>query len=464
MKSPLSRTLDRSSRRESPTADDMNAAPRRADDATGPAHPSTVSARMRAHFPTKDNKVKIRTIDDFPALAAGGDVPADTLGEARRCESLHADRAADITAKAEAEGRDLLASELRDVRRHSTAAQTLGAAVRAAEVRGIAAAQERSVRAMAGYTVTQDDNWLPSFRTWQDWQSESRAVGSSGNYFVPTANATTYWDRLRARAVVLAANPIVLDTENTALIVPKITGSATVGPVSENTEITGSDPTLDGITLTPKKFAALVRASNESLEDSTPQLRSVIADDLIREMATYLDRQMLVGTGQSGQIKGLSNTTGATAQAVNAAPDLDDFADAIASLEAANGDLTRAAFFVAPRTWSQLRKQTATGSGEYLLSAGDPTQATRPSVFGVPVYVTSNIPTNLTVGQSTNNSLGILADMSQVLVGRRRDVELMMDTSLYFHYDQTALRVVSRVDMQVGNAAAVVVMTGLRAS
>ena len=181
-------------------------------------------------------------------------------------------------------------------------------------------------------------------------------------------------------------------------------------------------------------------------------------------MATYLDRQMLVGTGQSGQIKGLSNTTGATAQAVNAAPDLDDFADAIASLEAANGDLTRAAFFVAPRTWSQLRKQTATGSGEYLLSAGDPTQATRPSVFGVPVYVTSNIPTNLTVGQSTNNSLGILADMSQVLIGRRRDVELMMDTSLYFHYDQTALRVVSRVDMQVGNAPAVVVMTGLRAS
>ena len=85
-------------------------------------------------------------------------------------------------------------------------------------------------------------------------------------------------------------------------------------------------------------------------------------------------------------------------------------------------------------------------------------------MFGVPVFTSSNVPVNLTVGQSTNNSLGILADMSQVLVGRRLDTEILMDMSRFFEYDQTAVRVVSRVDMQVGNAAAVVVMTGLRAS
>lgn len=409
--------------------------------------------------------MKIRTIEDFPALAAGGEVPVETLDEARRCETLHADKAAEITAKAEREGRDLLASELRDVRRHATAAQSLGMAIRSAEVARLNASMQRSAATMAinGMGGPADSNWLPSFRTWSSWMTEDRAVGSSGNYFVPTVNASIFWDRLRARAVTLTAGPTILETENTALVVPKISGSATVGPVSENTEITGSNPTLDGIVLQPKKFAALVRASNESLEDSTPELRTVIADDLIREMATYLDAQMLVGSGQGGQIKGLSNTTGATAQAVNSAPDLDDFADAIASLEAANGDLSRAAFFVAPRTWSQLRKQQTT-TGEYVLSAGDSTQVTRRSVFGVPVYVTSNIPTNITVGQSQNNSLAILADMGQVLVGRRKDVELQMDTSLYFHWDQTAIRIVSRFDMQVGNAAAVVVMTGLRAS
>jgi HK97 family phage major capsid protein len=407
--------------------------------------------------------LKIRSIDDFPALAAGGAVSADDMAEARRCEGLHADRAADIVATAERDGRDLLASELRDVRRHTAASQALSTAIRRAEIEQIRAAQATSVRAVAGYQSTDDATWLPSMRTWQSWQAETRAVGSGSNAFVPDANANIYWDRLRARSVVLAASPIVLDTINTALVVPKVSGSATVGPVSENTEITGSDPTLTGITLAPKKFAALVRASNEALEDSTPQLRAVIADDLIREMSTYLDAQMLIGTGADGQIKGLANTTGATAQAINATPTLDHFADAIAALEASNGDLTRAAFFIAPRTWARLRKQ-ATTTGEYILSAGDPTQATRPSVFGVPVFTSSNIPVNLTVGQSTNNSLGILADMSQVLVGRRLDTEILMDMSRWFEYDQTAVRVVSRVDMQVGNAAAVVVMTGLRAS
>lgn len=409
--------------------------------------------------------LKIRTLDDFPALAAGGEVPHEVMEEARRCESLHADRAADIAAKAEAEGRDLLASELREVRRHSTAAASLGMAIRKADVAGIGAAEARSLRVLSDPTGTATDRtWLPSYRTWQAWQGEARAIGSSSNAFVPTATADIYWDRLRARSVTLAASPVLLPVEDTSLIVPKIAGSVTIGPVSENAEITATDPTLSSVVLTPKKFAALTRCSNEALEDSTPELRVVIAEDMIREMATYLDAQMLVGTGSSGQIRGLSNTTGATSTAVNAVPDLDDFADAIASLEAANGDLSRAAFFVAPRTWSQLRKQTATGSGEYLLAAGDPTQATRPSVFGVPVYVTSNIPTNLTVGQSSNNSLAVLADMSQVLVGLRKDVELLFDTSLYFAYDQTALRVVSRVDMQVANAASVVVMTGLRAS
>ncbi len=407
--------------------------------------------------------MKIRNLDDFPALAAGGAVSADDMAEARRCEGLHADKAAEITATAERDGRDLLASELRDVRRHSAASQALSTAIRRAEIEQIRAAQANSVRAVAGYQSSDDATWLPSMRTWQSWQAEARAVGSASNAFVPDANANIYWDRLRARSVVLAASPIVLDTVNTSLVVPKVSGSATVGPASENTEIIGSDPTLTGITLTPRKFAALVRASNESLEDSTPQLRSVIADDLIKEMSTYLDAQMLIGTGADGQIKGLANTTGATAQAVNAVPTLDHFADAIASLEASNGDLTRAAFFIAPRTWARLRKQ-ATTTGEYILSAGDPTQATRPSVFGVPVFTSSNVPVNLTVGQSTNNSLGILADMSQVLIGRRLDTEILMDMSRYFEYDQTAVRVVSRVDMQVGNAAAVVVMTGLRAS
>ena len=407
--------------------------------------------------------MKIRTLEDFPALAAGGQVPSDQLNEARHCEMLHTDRAAEITSKAETEGRDLLASELREVRRHSTAAQSLAMAIRKAEAEALNAAQARAFAATSTYgsaaSVT-DGTWLPSFRTWQSWQSESRAVGSSGNAFVPSVNASIYWDHLRARNVVLSAGPTVLDTVNYSLIVPRVAESATVGPVGENDEIIGSDPVIDGIVLTPRKFAALTRASNESLDDSTPQLRTVIADDLVRTMAGYLDAQMLFGSGLSGELTGLANVDGITTEAVDAVPTLDDFAGAIAALEAANGDVNRAAFFIAPRTWATLRT-AKTLSDEYLLSAGDPTQATRPSIFGVPVFVSSHVPVDQ--GTGGDESTAILADMSQVLIARRKDVEIILDTSRFFEYDQTAIRVVSRVDMAVGNPEAVVTLTGLTA-
>ena len=406
--------------------------------------------------------MKIRTLEDFPALAAGGKVPSDEMNEARHCEMLHADRAATITAKAETEGRDLLASELREVRRHSTAAQSLGMAIRKAEAEALNAAQARALPASATYAsgVVSDGTWLPSFRTWQSWQSEARAVGSSGNDFVPSVNASIYWDHLRARNVVLSAGPTVLDTVNYSLIVPRVAESATVGPVSENDEIIGTDPVIDGIVLTPRKFAALTRASNESLDDSTPQLRTVIADDLVRTMAGYLDAQMLFGSGDNGELTGLANVDGITTEAVDAAPTLDDFAGAIAALVAANGDVSRAAFFIAPRTWATLRT-AKTLQDEYLLSAGDPTQATRPSIFGVPVFVSSHVPVDQ--GEGEDESTAILADMSQVLIARRKDVEIILDSSRFFEYDQTAIRVVSRVDMAVGNPEAVVTLTGLTA-
>lgn len=406
--------------------------------------------------------MKIRTLEDFPALSAGGEVPVEVLDEARRCETLHADKAAEITAKAETEHRDLLASELREVRRHSQAAQSLGMAIRSAEIARHNASVARSFSTMTinGMGGPTDSTWLPSFRSWQDWQVESRAVGSGGNAFIPSAQASVYWEHLTARNVVLSANPTILDTVNHSLIVPKIADSATVGPVGENNEIDSSDPTIDGIILTPRKFAALVRASNESLDDSTPQLRVVIADDLIRTMAGYLDQQMLFGTGDNGELTGLANIDGIQSDAVDGVPTLDHFADAIAALEAANGDPRRAAFFVAPRTWATLRTIKTT-TDEYVLSAGDPTLATRPSIFGVPVYPSSHVPVDQ--GDGGDESTAILADMSQVIVARRKDVEIMFDASRYFEWDQTAIRVVSRVDMAVGNPEAVVTLTGLTA-
>jgi HK97 family phage major capsid protein len=74
----------------------------------------------------------------------------------------------------------------------------------------------------------------------------------------------------------------------------------------------------------------------------------------------------------------------------------------------------------------------------------------------------NSIPVNQTVGTSTDCSSLILADMSQVVVGVSRDVELMVSTEFAFDKDQVALRVTARYDIGLPNPAAVVVTAGVR--
>ena len=72
------------------------------------------------------------------------------------------------------------------------------------------------------------------------------------------------------------------------------------------------------------------------------------------------------------------------------------------------------------------------------------------------------IPDNLTVGTSTDTSEIIIADMSQILVGENQSPEIDMSEHYAFNSLQIALRVWARYDVQLSNAAAIEVITGVR--
>lgn len=59
----------------------------------------------------------------------------------------------------------------------------------------------------------------------------------------------------------------------------------------------------------------------------------------------------------------------------------------------------------------------------YLLEA-DPTSESRRSLFGIPVYVSGQIPVAETVGSSVDCSWIGVVDMAQIVVGRRSDVAI----------------------------------------
>lgn len=385
-------------------------------------------------------------------------------------------RSREILDTAEAHRRDLTAAEARELEALAGDLEALNA--RTAEMAGATEARRRAeaiearhglippagTEATPGLVATPEHTeevrcWLPSVDEY-----ETRAIGSSSNPFLPVAYYQNWFDKLRAASVVLSAGPRIIPTDSTSLSVPKITASVTVSATSENAQISPSDPTFAAITLTPRKLAALCYASNEAMADSDPSLRTVVADDLVRQLATVLDAQFLEGDGSAPDMRGIRNMSGVTAGpslgANGATPTLATFADMVESLETANGNLDRAVWFMHPRTWAVLRT-IVDGDSRYQLQP-DPTVGARRSLFGRPVFVTTNIGIAETVGTSTDCSWTALADLDQIVVAQRQQVELVYDSSFRFDYDQTAVRVTARFDIAPIHAAGIVLTTGVR--
>jgi HK97 family phage major capsid protein len=130
-----------------------------------------------------------------------------------------------------------------------------------------------------------------------------------------------------------------------------------------------------------------------------------------------------------------------------------------------NADLSRAAWFIHPLLWAKVRTIKDTGGRYQLQNWGTaPQDDVVPKLFGIPVFISGNLPSAQTVGTSTDCSTVILGDMSQIVVGMRQEIQVEMSRDYAFNADQTAIRLIARTDVQPINAAATVVINGLRAS
>lgn len=391
-----------------------------------------------------------------------------------RRNRTHAQRRA-LIAAAEARGDERLSTEddavfrglTDDLRQYDERIEELS--VSAPEPTEGARAIGRALAGNGGQQQAESRTWLPGLAEYRELQQEQRAVGTVGA-FIPVQYSGQYFDLLRKRTAVLAAGPLQIPIDHAgSLVVPKVTSSVTIGGLAENTAITPADPGLGSITLDPKKFGALTLVAREAIEDSNPQLRQVVANSLIRDTAVELDRQLVTGDGTGQNLRGLRNLTGATAGPTTtpngvsmsaAGLGFGLLADTLAAYDAANADPDRAAWIMHSRTWASVRKLV--DSQNRPLVSVDPTEAVTPTLWGKPVYISNSLSITETVGTSTDCSTMILADMSQIVVGVARAVELMISEHFAFNSDQVAVRATCRYDIGVPQPTGVVLTTGVR--
>lgn len=257
--------------------------------------------------------------------------------------------------------------------------------------------------------------------------ANTRAVstGSFGGLIVPQYLVDLAASILRTGRVV--ANTVAglpLPEQGMSLIIPRgVTGAAVASQAIENSALINTDEDWNNLTVPVCTIGGQQDVSRQSLERGMAGIDQLVYSDLSRAYHAEVDRQVVAGSGASGQMLGMLNTAGiaqATAfgDVVTAARLNRKMAGAVASIGGQGVGLEPQLFAMNHRRWGALTAEVddtgrplmglGAGSTNALAvnqtpgqwSAGndpdDPRQArTVGSMQGLPVVTDANIPTNV---------------------------------------------------------------------
>jgi HK97 family phage major capsid protein len=289
---------------------------------------------------------------------------------------------------------------------------------------------------------------------------ELRALAGSatpGSVISPDEWSANFIDRLAAESVMLRAGVRRMTTSRDALHIPRIDTDPAAAFYAEGAPITSSDPGYTDIVATPRKLASLQTISNELIADSNPDVIALLEMQVARALALAFDLACFEGSGTAPAIRGLKNVAGITVDSsLAAAPtNLDVFATAIATLAGFNAKAT--AIVMHPRSWgelSKLKQGTANNNMPLLMeAAGSGAQEVARSIYGVPVYLSSQL--SVAEGAGTETSAYVF-EAAQLIAVFRQDTTITLDRSRLFNTDQSELRAILRADFIAPNPLAVV--------
>lgn len=136
------------------------------------------------------------------------------------------------------------------------------------------------------------------------------AGGSTvGAKYVATEKLS-FIDALRNDLVMMNMGAQMLTGLTSNISIPRKTAGAAVAAAAENTTSTETTPTVDEVTLSPKRITAFTDVSNQAIIQATPDLLALTENDLYMATLIELQRQLIHGAGSGGEMTGLLATSG----------------------------------------------------------------------------------------------------------------------------------------------------------
>lgn len=290
-----------------------------------------------------------------------------------------------------------------------------------------------------------------------------QGTDSAGGYLV-TPEILNRILRIRKEASPLRSLIPTVRINSDQLDIRTEAGGLTAGWVAELASKPTADMSFGSLTLNVFTAAGLAVVSNQLLRNAGAATRGpqesiddLITSDLVYRLDRVVETAIVSGTG-SGQPQGILGTAGVNAVTyTDGSPTAPELLDAV--YDAISAILTN--FYGAPshivmhpRTWAFIVKaREASSPSTYLIGSGSTAFGRRGNdslpggmavpggyageLYGVPVILSSTIPT--TLGGGTESRI-IVGDFNQALIAVNQDVTIDSSEHVYFQTNQTIFR------------------------
>ena len=249
-----------------------------------------------------------------------------------------------------------------------------------------------------------------------------------------------YIGALRSSNIVRQMGVRTLTGLSGDVVIPKYGTGLSLGWVGEEEAVPESNMSFDAITLTPKHTGGKTEMSRQLIQQSSPDIESLIREDLSFLVAQNIDKAIIAGTGVKDPL-GILNTVGVLTGAIP-----DTWQEVLALIQLIEDqNITNLKWLGTSTTKTTLAGiEKSTGTGQFLYQNGQ--------VGELPFNVSANMPANKL----------ILGDFSQVLLGVWSEIDILVNPYAEPAYSRggVQVRAMATCDVAVRHPKAFLVATG----
>lgn len=252
----------------------------------------------------------------------------------------------------------------------------------------------------------------------------TRADLAAASSAIVATNTVDFIDSLKARLVVVQAGARVLTGLTGNISIPRLTSGAAAWE-AETGDANDFAASFDAVTMSPKRLAAYQALSKQLLIQSTYGVEQIIRQDMINAIALAVDDAAIEG-GAANTPTGILMTSGIGAVQCNSATGAgaaiawEDIVALEKEVAIDNADINALAFITNPKVRAQL-KNTAVGTDQRMAwEAGN-------ALMGYPVYVTTQVPSDLTKAGATGLSAIIFGNFNDLMLGQWGGLDIIVD-------------------------------------